>query len=282
MRALLISSNAEGCLTSYKHHLTPSLSPTSWRRGRGNLGRILTLLTVFLFLGFKCLGADASANFDAANRLYEQGKFSEAIAGYQQLVQSGKVSPALYFNLGNACFKSGQLGRAIAAYRNAEKLAPRDGDVRANLQFVRARVQSPTVAPSSWDRWLATLTLNEWALLAAAVLWVWLLAAAAVQLKPALKQSLNTFLWCGGIAVLVLGGCTGAAWSSKSTKTAIVVVPDALLHSGPLDEAATGATVHDGAELEVLDAKNNWLQVSADNQHIGWIKNEQIVVASGL
>jgi uncharacterized protein YgiM (DUF1202 family) len=59
-------------------------------------------------------------------------------------------------------------------------------------------------------------------------------------------------------------------------------VPDALLHSGPLDEAATGATVHDGAELEVLDAKNNWLQVSADNQHIGWIKNEQIVVASGL
>lgn len=243
---------------------------------------VLGLIMASLFFGLRCFAADVSANFDAANRLYEQGKFSEAISGYQQLIQAHATSPAVYYNLGNAYFKSGQLGRAIVAYRDAAKLAPRDGDVRANLQFVRGRVQSPTISPTHWQRWLAALTVNEWALLAAGVLWIWLAALAAIQLRPAWKRPLQTFLWCGGIATLLLGGCAGAAWSNDSTKTAVVIVPDALLHSGPLEDASTGSTVHDGAELEVLDTKNDWLQVSTDNQHIGWIKREQIAVVSGM
>jgi Flp pilus assembly protein TadD len=69
----------------------------------------------------------------------------EAAAAYEQILTNGAVSPALYFNLGNAHFKAGQLGRAIAAYRQAERLTPRDPDVRANLQFARNRVQGPTL-----------------------------------------------------------------------------------------------------------------------------------------
>ena len=46
---------------------------------------------------------------------YGQNKFPEAAAGYERLIVTGSVSPALYFNLGNANFKSGQIGRAIAA-----------------------------------------------------------------------------------------------------------------------------------------------------------------------
>ena len=75
--------------------------------------------------------------FDTANKLYEEGKFAEAAAAYESLVQSRQVSAALYFNLGNAWFKSGQIGRAIAAYRQAEQMTPRDPDLRANLQFAR-------------------------------------------------------------------------------------------------------------------------------------------------
>ena len=78
-----------------------------------------------------------SGGFEAANKLYEEGKFAQAAAAYEQLIQSGRVSAPLYFNLGNAWFKSGQMGRAITAYRRAEQLAPRDPDVRANLQFAR-------------------------------------------------------------------------------------------------------------------------------------------------
>ena len=46
-----------------------------------------------------------------------------------------RQSPALLFNYGNAEFKAGHLGKAIAAYRRAELLAPRDAEIRANLAF---------------------------------------------------------------------------------------------------------------------------------------------------
>jgi tetratricopeptide (TPR) repeat protein len=240
------------------------------------------LLVVFFSVTLSSFAADVSAAFDSANKLYEQGKFTEATAAYENMIQSGSVSPAVYFNLGNACFKSGQLGRAIAAFREAENLAPRDPDVRANLQFIRARVQAPTSSPASWQQWLTALTLNEWAVLSAVILWAWLGLWVLIQFRPPLKQSLRALLWCGGMAIFVCGGCTYAAWSNESTKTAIVIAKDAILHNGPLDEAPPAATVHDGAELIVLDTKNDWLQVRVDNQHVGWIKHEQVALASGV
>jgi len=241
------------------------------------------LALAFLFvLTISGLAADVSGAFDSANRLYEQGKFTDAAAAYKKMIDGGTVSSAVYFNLGNAYFKSGQLGQAIAALRDAENLAPRDPDVRANLQFIRTRVQAPTGSTASWRQWLTTLTLNEWAILSAVIVWLWLGLWILIQFRPQLKQSLRAVLWCGGVAIFVCGGCTYAAWSSDSTKTAIVIAKDATLHNGPLEEAPTAATVHDGAELPVLDTKNDWLQVRADSQHVGWIKREQVTVASGV
>jgi tetratricopeptide (TPR) repeat protein len=243
--------------------------------------RVAPSLVLFFAMLGSAFAADVSAGFDSANKLYEQGKFADAASAYENLIQSGTFSSALYFNLGNAFFKSGQLGRAIAGYRKAERLSPRDPDVLANLQFVRARVQSPTSSPDRWQRWLAALTLNEWAIFAAVVLWIWLALMILVQLRPGLQPSLRTFLWSGGLATVVLGICVGAAWSSDLTKTAIVVTPDAVTHNGPLDEAPSGATVHDGAELNVLDTKNDWVQVRVDARRVGWLKREQVIIASG-
>src|ERR1051325_4488967 len=121
----------------------------------------LAIGLAIIFLASTALAADISSEFDSANKLYGQGKFSEAASAYEKLARSGSVSPAVYFNLGNAFFKSGEIGRAIAAYRQAEKIAPRDPDVRANPQFIRNQIQGPTLSPSRWQHSLATLTRNE-------------------------------------------------------------------------------------------------------------------------
>src|SRR5262249_40911221 len=83
------------------------------------------------FVSVSVSAENSPSAFEAANRLYLEGKFSEAATTYGILEQSGQKSAALYFNWGNALFKSQQLGRAIAAYRHAEELAPRDPDIRA-------------------------------------------------------------------------------------------------------------------------------------------------------
>ena len=107
------------------------------------------------------MAADFSTEFNAANKLYAEGKFAGAAGAYEQILQSKTLSPALYFNYGNAEFKAGNLGRAIAAYRQAAQLAPRDAEVRANLEFARNQVQGPTLRESRWSRIMARPAHSE-------------------------------------------------------------------------------------------------------------------------
>ena len=238
-----------------------------------------TRLGVLIFLIFAgaVFAADVSVQFDSANKLYEQGKFSDAAAAYQKMIQSGSISSAVYFNLGNACFKSSQIGRAIAAYREAEKLSPRDPDIRANLQFARNQVQNPTLPPGRAHRWLDRLTVNEWTTLAAIALWLCLISLTLMQLRPALKRPLRSLAIASGLAVFALSVCIGAVLPSRTNETAVVIEHEANVRSGPLDEAQQAFIVHDGAELSVLDAKDNWLQITT-GQRFGWIRREQVLL----
>lgn len=240
------------------------------------LGRVALL--IFAAGGFGgawvTVAADISPEFDAANKLYEQGKFPEAASSYEKMIQSSPVSPALYFNLGNALFKSSRMGRAIAAYRQAEQLAPRDPDVRANLQFARNQIQGPTQPPDRWQRWLGQLTVNEWTVLAVIALWLCLLSLMLAQIRPALKPSLRSLAVGSGCAAVALGACLTTILFANSREIAIVTAQEAAVRSGPLDESPSVFTAHDGAELAVLDTKNDWLQVNA-GQRLGWLKREQ-------
>ena len=226
------------------------------------------------------LANDIAAGFDAANKLYDAGKFSEASAAYEKLLLSGRASSAIYYNWGNACFKSSQIGRAIAAYRQASDLAPRDPDLRANLTFARNQVAGPTLVAPRWERWLNWLSLNEWAILTAVAVWLWLGLLTLPQFRPALKPAVRTHTILLGAAVVVLGALLLASFQEhRLTRTAIVIVKEAAVRSGPLDEAKSVFAAHDGAELPVLDEKDDWLQVGIDSPRTGWVRRDQTLVA---
>ena len=243
--------------------------------------RVSLVLLLVAWLPF-CSRADLSASaFESANKLYEEGKFAEAAAAYESLVQSRQVSAALYFNLGNAWFKSGQIGRAIAAYRQAEQITPRDPDLRANLQFARNQTPAPTLSPSRWQRWLGRLTLNEWTLLAAGAVWLWLGLLAILQWRPALRPLLRGYVVTLAVLVALLFVCVAAALrEARFTRTAIVIADEATVRYGPLAESPAAFTVHDGAELRVLDQKEEWLQVNAGPGRVGWLRRDQTLLPS--
>ena len=237
--------------------------------------------------GFCSAGSPETA-FDAANRLYDQGKFADAAARYEQLLQDSPAA-VVYFNLGDAWFQAGQTGRAIAAWRQAERLTPRDPSVRFNLQFARKRVLgSDTPADPLWQRFLRALTLNEWTLLATIMLWIWFLLLALRELKPDLRRVLRGYTTVAGIDVLLVGGCLAAAAALQlGAHPAVVIVPSAIARTGPLDEArpVKELSLRDGAEVNVLDQKEvtaaektqTWLQVRDLAGRTGWVKSDQIL-----
>jgi tetratricopeptide (TPR) repeat protein len=241
----------------------------------------LLVLFALIFAG-RVFAADVTAGFNTANRYYGEGKFAAAAAAYGKILQSGVASAPLYFNYGNAEFKLGHLGRAIAAYRRAELLAPRDDEVQANLNFVRKQVAGPTSEESRWEDWLGTLTLNEWAMLTAGAFWLTFILFAARQIRPAWRSRLRGLT--AGIVVVTILSCAGlgaAATVHFTQQTAVVVAPEATARSGPFAEAQDTFKTHDGAELAVLNRRHEWLQVSDGAGRIGWLSAKQVEILPG-
>jgi len=89
-----------------------------------------------------------------------KGKFAEAPARMKSWRQRGAVSRR-FTSTSQRILQVQPGGRAIAAYRQAERMTPRDPDARANLQFARNQVQGPTLPAGRWERLLGTLSLNE-------------------------------------------------------------------------------------------------------------------------
>jgi tetratricopeptide (TPR) repeat protein len=243
-----------------------------------------TWLSILLALvcAEKILAANIGADFSAANKLYAEGKFSDAANAYEKILQAGAQSPSLWFNTGSAQFKAGHLGKAIAAYRQAELLASRDAELRANLAFVRNQVQGAAVRESSWQNWVGSLTLNEGTLLTAALFWLTLGIFVVRQLRPALVPKLQGVTRI--LVVLTIFSATVLGLQAAnhfSNGTAVVTVAEAIARSGPFDEAQSAFTARDGAELSVLDQRDGWVQVANNVGKSGWLSTKLVSVLPG-
>jgi len=233
-----------------------------------------------LLLMMLCLSARADvASFDDANRFYEQGKYRDAIETYDGLLHSGTESAAIWFNLGNAHFKAGHVGEAIAAYRQAEALTPRDPDVRANLEFAQRQVTGPTLHRGVLEQAMEKLTVNEWTLLVTVPLWFWFGLMIAGQLKPKLRASLGKWIWSTGLAGLAGSVLLAVAYQQRFGHANVVVNSrDTVVRLGPFEESPSALTASDGAEFALHDAKADWYQISDGQKVLGWLKTNAVVV----
>jgi len=261
--------------------LAPNIREASWTAPvfwRFCLALVLSAL-VFNQTSF---ASDVSADFVAANKLYAEGKFNEAATAYDAILKTGAQSPALLFNAGNAEFKAGHLGEAIAAYRQAELLSPRDAELRANLAFVRNQVQGATLRESSWQKWVSTLTMNEGAILTAVFFWAMIGLFAVRQIKPALAPKLRTATRLALALTVFSGAILGLqAANHFNSSVAVVTASDATARSGPFDDAQNIFSARDGAELKVLDRHDDWVQVANSAGKIGWLSVKQVAVLPG-
>jgi tetratricopeptide (TPR) repeat protein len=224
----------------------------------------------------------ASGDFEQANRLYEEERFAEAVAAYERIAATRGVSSALLYNLGNAAFKSGQIGRAIAAYRRAELLTPRDPDLRANLRFARDTVTGGGwSAGPPWRDWMVRLTADEWTILATTPLTVFFLLLWIAQLRPALGPMLRGYTLAVGVTATLLVALTAFVLQHRfTTIPGVVVTPEAVVRYGPVEESQSRFTLRDGAEVNVLDAKGPWIQITDSSRGSGWARRDQLVTLS--
>lgn len=207
--------------------------------------------------------------FEQGNRAYEEGKFQEAAEAYASLLEQGRLSPALFLNLGNAWYRAGETGRAIAAYESGLKLAPRHEALQQNLSLVRERAGLKVWKEGDWRSLFQSLTLDEWTLLFAGTVWALLLLLAFQQIRTEakLRPYYVVFGVCAGISL------TGVLLLWFAPPRAIAL-QDHPLTRGPYQQSEPIETVRRGTMVEVVNQKGEWLQVVTPASQTGWIPAE--------
>ncbi len=219
---------------------------------------------------------DPGETFVNANAAYEAGSSREAVALYLALLETGIETGELYFNLGNAYLRNGELGRSIAAYRRSQALLPRNEDVRANLAFARRSAKdailppTPTAVLSTLLFWHYGLSRSE---LATTVLVLNLLFWGVLALRL-LRPGSEILRWLTfGLLLLVLA--TAASLAARyffPSRTAVVIPQEIDAHNGPDAEAVVRFKLHAGTELAVRDQRQGWLRVALPDGQQGWIE----------
>ena len=226
------------------------------------LRNLFQLFWLILALASRPLVAgDADAAFEAANRLLAQGKAAEAAHAYAAVAPAtGVTSPALERNWAQACYQSQQPGLALLHLRRAERLAPRDESVRADLTLLHTKLGAPAEATDDLHL-LRTLRLDEWAWLALIAVWLWFAVLFAAKLSPRLRTATSGFGVGTGLVALILCGLLAAAYSEQAhAPDAVVLAADTPVRQSPLDEAKVTFTVAAATELRVRDHKGGWLK----------------------
>nr|WP_295876008.1 tetratricopeptide repeat protein [uncultured Chitinophaga sp.] len=242
----------------------------------------IALLLAFLLLTGSMLRAQQALpqqRFDAANSLYQQSKFTEAAAAYQQLIDEGYNIKALYFNAGNAYYKAGKTGQAVFNYEKALQLAPRDEAAKHNLALANQKVSGfvdelPLVFFQQWWRQLQQLHKpNGWAVGCILLFW---LAIAGIMLNTFLPGWKNKFLRWGNYAlgtlfVLYLVMAIDTYAVANNHQTGIITQSNIKVKTAPDDNSKDAFEVQEGMKVHIADATKDYCKISLADGKTGWI-----------
>ncbi|GAB4256297.1 MAG: tetratricopeptide repeat protein [Deferrisomatales bacterium] len=244
------------------------------------------LLCVALLAAAARAGEGGSAATDRARRFleavaaYEAGRYGEAAQAFEALAEGGVENPDLYYNLGNAYWKQGDLGRAILWYERAARLAPGDPDLRYNLEIARSRTRD--AAPEEGVDWGRLLFFWR-GLLSTRTLW---LLAAAFHLPFWGAKTLRLFLgrpwvqrvgWMCLAAGLVLGASAAVEALDPAARALAIVLPEELpVRAGVAPESTELFRLHAGSRVRIERLEGDHVRIRFAQDRIGWVPAEAL------
>jgi tetratricopeptide (TPR) repeat protein len=231
-------------------------------------------LFVFLLCAFSVASsfAQPETDFTKATQEYAQGHFKEAISGYEELVRAGKWSANLFYDLGNAYFRTGDFGYAILNYERALALERHHPEAAANLQIARDEAHALELQQSWPERYLRFASVDEYSI--AVAIAFWLAAFAIVTLIFARRRSatlITTLMFCLLVSVVAIYAVYTLERGSNGSALAIVTGKNVQARLATADSANSVLALPPGSEVKILSTRGDWIYAALPNNLRGWI-----------
>ena len=245
----------------------------------------LILFLTIVMSGFGAFSFNADSVLTQANTAYQNEDYELAIQKYMELISNDYLSADLYYNLGNAYYKSNEIGEAIWAYENAHKINPADEDINFNLEFVNdLTVDKISVEKKGIGSWLNknifSFSPNFW--LMVSVVSAFIIAFLLYLFFTPTSHLINN-LSLLGVALFGIVFLSSIAFSivqkNRITGQSKVVVIEsaAKVLTQPNEDAPTSFQLHEGAQMNIKSKNDQWYEVELNN-NTGWVSKNSVWV----
>ena len=251
-----------------------------------NMNKRIIYLLLLMAMPFTALCNNiAGTQFLKANEFYKKANYKEAAAIYQQMANGGYQSSPLYYNLGNAYYKTGDIALAILYYEKAKKLNPGDEDINSNIQLANLKTTDKTeeipefFISKWWHAIILAFSVNTLALFSV----VFILAAFLILILYRFSNAIvvKKVSFYAAMVLLLLGICT-ILIANRQVKyfeahhQAIVFNSTVTIKSAPSNSSKNLFVLHEGSKVNILDKSGNWAKISLANGTEGWIGSADI------
>jgi len=218
-----------------------------------------------------------------ANLNYESEDYEGAVSLYQILIKKDRVSPEVFYNLGNSFFKLNKIGRAIVNYERALRLAPRDKNISLNLKLAKSMAIDKIEIPDRgfilsailylYDR----MNINELSVFVS-IFYLGIITLLIFSIFFAARR--KTIFYSAGTAAVLLVMFTiflvSKIHSENFVKEAIVTSKKVDVRSGPKDDYLLQFTLHEGTKARVVKERQDWYEIDLSGDLRGWLPKHSV------
>lgn len=243
----------------------------------------LNLLSIILLLIGIQLFASTDSLYQGAVSLYEEGQYEAALESWHGVIESGFESPELYYNMGNAAFRSNSIGYAALYYEKALKLDPGMEDAENNLEFLSrytsdAFEEVPEFFLSTWIKGaVSALPEQVWSLMALMgfIFTLTFLLFYIFTRGLALKK-ISFFASLAGLVftIFTLSSALSSFREIKDPESGIIISPSVIVKSSPSETGTELFILHEGTKVKVNEEVTGWHNIRIIDGREGWIRTD--------
>jgi tetratricopeptide (TPR) repeat protein len=220
------------------------------------------------------------------NQLYTSGKYAEAAKTYEAIAAKGFDSFELYYNLGNALYKSNSITFAILNYERALKLSPNNEDARFNLEMAKKQVvDNIDLLPEPgflrwWHELIKSRPADSWANHTLVSFFLFLLFFALFLFATTIRNKQLTF-WLAVVA-LAYSLLTFSFGSSQRNNfvnhnSGVITERSVRMKGSPSETGTELFILHEGLSVQITDKLGDWIEIRLADGNKGWVKESALI-----
>ena len=256
----------------------------------------IPLTCLFLLIASTCSSAELPKEkiyslYSQANEQFRQANstkdseqalkhYEKAILSFEKIIDEGEVKNAkLYYNLANAYFLQGKMGKAILNYRRALNLDDSDENIKKNLVFAHSKRIDKIPADTEksvlhtlffwhYDFSIKTrflLTCLFWAIVCLCITGIIWMGRSTALKGSAIICSLLTLCFMVSVA-LEYKTYVNKVSGVITTNEVVARQGDGVNYTSSFKEP-----LHEGTEFDLLEQRPGWLHIRLSDGSKGWI-----------